>query len=69
MKAREYQIICLAVEAGVARGFQRAYKHRDEPEPDQLVQAVVSQKVIDAICEYFILDQDMERVDDGSIRQ
>lgn len=60
MKAREYQIICLAVEAGVARGFRRAYKHRDEPEPGPQVQDHVSQEVIDAICEYFILDQDME---------
>lgn len=53
MKAREHEVLLIAVEAGVASGFRRAYKHREEPEPDQAVRDVIEQEVMNAIYEWF----------------
>lgn len=58
MKPREYEVLCMAVEAGVARGFRRAWKHLDEPEPKSAMQEPVAAEVITAICEWFILAND-----------
>lgn len=53
MKPREHEVLLIAVEAGVASGLRRAFKHREEPEPDQAVRDVIEQEVINAIYEWF----------------
>lgn len=53
MRAREHEVLLIAVESGVASGLRRAFKHRDEPEPDQAVRDVIEQEVINAIYEWF----------------
>lgn len=55
MKPREYEVLCMAVEAGVARGFRRAWKHLEEPEPPRERQDAVVSEVITSVCEWFIL--------------
>lgn len=59
LRARAYPLIVEAVEAGVAYGWRRAWKHRDgEPGEDAAdpMREEIEQAVVDAICERFDFD-------------
>jgi hypothetical protein len=57
MKPKEYAVLVLAVEAGVARGWTQAHKHVESPDSeaikDQIEQAVTSE-----ICDWFTFDDE-----------
>ena len=50
MKAKEYNLIAQCVETGVMLGWNRAYKHTDQPE-DHHVREQIERAVLNEICE------------------
>ena len=52
MKAREYELMQLAVEDGVAIGYARAFKHTDEPSEHEMKDHL-QREIINQICEWF----------------
>jgi hypothetical protein len=52
MKAREYDLMQLAVEDGVAIGYARAYKHTDEPSEHEMKDHL-QREIMNQICEWF----------------
>jgi len=57
MRAKEYDVLEMAVGQGVTFGWSRAHKHIDKPEPEA-IQDAIRDDVLNAICEWF----DFERV-------
>jgi hypothetical protein len=51
MKPKEYDVLTMAVEQGVACGWRRAHKH--VPPTPEAIQESVAHEVINAICEWF----------------
>jgi hypothetical protein len=60
MKAKEYDLMALAVENGTQRGWNRAHKHTDKPDAGYIL-ACVQQAVLDEICEWFSFDDVKEQ--------
>jgi hypothetical protein len=59
VKAKEYDVLRMAVKDGVAHGWRRAYKHADvEPcaEEADRVKDAIEDEVTNAICEWFDFD-------------
>jgi hypothetical protein len=52
VKAKEYELMALAVENGVALGWEHAHKHDQKPEPDVVRERIV-EDVLNSICEWF----------------
>ena len=57
LKFKAYDLICRAVEDGSAFGVNRAFKHTDNPNRDEVIDNVV-REVLNAICD--IIDFDDE---------
>lgn len=57
MKAREYDVLCRAVEDGVAYGWRRAHKHVEDPD-EHTIQVEIQQAVVNTICEWFDFDNE-----------
>lgn len=57
MKPKSYQVLCMAVEEGVAYGVHRAYRHSDTPTHDYMTNCIAD-AVLNSICEWFDLDED-----------
>lgn len=55
MKVNEYRVLSEAVEAGVAIGIHRAYKHL-EIEPPAHLATTLESDVLNEICEYFCFE-------------
>ena len=59
MKAKEYDVLVMAVEEGVAAGWRHAYKHSDVEPPNEDADPVkrhIVDDVLTAICEWFNFD-------------
>lgn len=56
MRANEYRLLDEAVEMGVTRGYNRAFKHTDAPTEEQIKDSIHN-AVMGAICEWFIFDE------------
>lgn len=50
-----YGMIARAVEEGVLVGWNRAHKHTDNPEPDQ-IQECIKDAVLSDLCEFLHFD-------------
>ena len=59
MRVKEYHVLAEAVEAGVTRGVNRAYKHNDSPSGPEFVDCITI-NVLGEICEYFEFDSNNE---------
>lgn len=55
MKAREYDVLEMAVEDGVDCGWMRAHKHVDRPD-EESVKEEICRAVMGEICTWFDLD-------------
>ena len=51
-RARVYDLVCEAVENGVAYGWTRAHKHTDKPTAEA-VKDNIEREVLNALCETF----------------
>ena len=58
VRARVYPLLVAAIEAGVAYGLHRAYKHTDAPTREQMAEAL-EQAVINEILERFEIDDEV----------
>lgn len=52
LKVKAYPVLVHAVEAGVAYGYHRAFKHTEKPTEAQIIEQVAD-AVITEICEAF----------------
>ena len=52
MKPKEYQVLQMCIENGLAFGLNRAYKHTDEPSKDQILDAI-EQALMEEIHQWF----------------
>jgi len=57
MRPRTYRILEMAVESGVEYGYNRAYKHTDDPSDEQIKQSI-SEAVLLEISEWFDVDDE-----------
>lgn len=57
IRAKTYPLMREAVEAGIAYGWHRAYKHTNTPEPAAIMEAI-EEAVMNAICERFEFEGD-----------
>lgn len=55
MKAKEFNLMSMAVEQGVNYGYTRAFKHTDTPDEQAIKQAIYD-AVINEICENFTFE-------------
>lgn len=56
MKAKEYDVLSMAVEEGVSYGLIRAYKYEDNPS-DEHIKMVVIESVLNSIAEWFNFEE------------
>lgn len=56
MKAKEYTVLCEAIERGVSYGYMRAYKHNDNPSNED-VKIAIQNAVLTEICEWFDFEE------------
>ena len=63
MKPKTYPILVEAVENGVKYGYHRAHKHNDNPDQDQITDAIIN-AVINEIFEWFDIDDDQRDSDE-----
>lgn len=56
MKAKEYNILEMAVRTGVEYGYMRAHKHSDSPSEGQIKETIIK-AVMDNIGEWFIFEE------------
>lgn len=57
MTPRTRDVLCMAVESGVASGTRHGWKHADEPYPTQDQQDAIVTAVITAIDEWFVFEE------------
>jgi len=57
MRPRTYRILEMAVESGVEYGYNRAYKHTDDPSDERIKQSI-SEAVLLEISEWFDVDDE-----------
>jgi len=60
MKAKEYELMCHAIELGIKSGIRRAYKHSDQTPPDEIQQDYIITETMNSICEWFDFDESKE---------
>lgn len=59
IKAKTYPLMREAVEAGIAYGYHRAFKHTNTPEP-QAIMDEIEQAVMNEIAARFTFSDDFE---------
>lgn len=52
MKANEYKLMEDCVERGINAGYQKAFKHSDNP-PEEEIKQQINHYIMLEICEYF----------------
>jgi len=60
MKAKEYNLMSMAVENGISYGYSRAFKHTDTP-TEEAIRNAIYEAVMNEICENFTFDDNYER--------
>ena len=55
MKAKEYNVVEMAVRAGVEYGYNRAHKHTDSPSEETIKEAMC-EAIMAEMCEWFIFE-------------
>ena len=63
LKPKTYPILVDAIENGVKYGYHRAHKHNDNPDKDQVTDAIVA-AVLNEIFEWFEIDDGLHDKDD-----
>ena len=57
LKPKTWEVLRMAVEEGVAYGYQRAHKHTDQPSEEAVKQAI-EEAVLNAIGNWFHMDDE-----------
>lgn len=56
MRPKVYQLLEMCVEYGVERGYNRAFKHNDEPD-EAAIKESIQNCVMGEICEWFDFEE------------
>ena len=56
MKVDKYRVLSDCVEEGIRYGYNRSFKHTDNPSEDDIVREIEN-AVMNQICEYFNFDE------------
>lgn len=56
MKAKEYNVLEMAVSAGVGYGYNRAHKHNDSPSEIEIKEHIIK-AVMNEMCEWFVFEE------------
>ena len=59
MKPKFYKVLETAIEDGVRYGYSRAFKHQDNPSPDEITHHVLT-AVMSSINEWFDMEESSE---------
>lgn len=59
MKAKTYNILSDAIEDGIRHGYQRAYKHTDDPDRG-IIENEIYRAIMNRIGDYFDFDEDIQ---------
>ena len=59
MKAKTFVILEMAIEQGVRRGYNRAFKYQENPPEEDIINSI-EECVMAQICEYFTFDNSNE---------
>lgn len=59
VRLRAYDVLCDAVERGVAYGWRRAHKHDDKP-GEEAIRGAIEDAVTNALCEVLAFDDGEE---------
>lgn len=59
VRLRAYDMLCRAVEEGVAYGWRRAHKHGDKP-GEEAIRGAIEDAVTNALCEVLAFDDGEE---------
>jgi len=57
MKPKTWKVLEMAVENGVAYGYQQAYKHLDNPS-EEAIKVAIQQAVVNEIAEWFEIESE-----------
>lgn len=57
MKPKFRVILDQAIDEGVVRGYQRAYKHNEAPTAETIIDTI-EECVMASLCEYFTFDEE-----------
>lgn len=55
MRAKEYEVMRMAIDAGVKLGWNRAHKHDPDPPDDHILEAMI-EAVSAEVCEWFLFE-------------
>ena len=55
MRAKEYDLMSRCVEDGITRGYHRAFKHTENPDPAQIIESI-RVHVMGEICDAFTFE-------------
>jgi hypothetical protein len=55
MRAKEHEVMRMAIETGVRLGWNRAHKHDPEPADDRILDALI-EAVCQEVGEWFLFD-------------
>ena len=58
LKPKTYRVLEMAVEAGVTRGYARAFKHNENPSSEEIQNSILT-CVMDDVSGWFIFDDEM----------
>lgn len=57
MKPKTYQLLERCIDDGISLGYNRSYKHTDDPSEEHMKQEIF-RAVMNEICEWFDFDKD-----------
>lgn len=56
LRPKTWEVLRMAVEEGVALGYNRAHKHQDNPD-EHAIKAAIEETVLGCICEWFHIEE------------
>ena len=59
MTPKIYPVLEMCINNGIKRGYNRAFKHNDEPNEQQIIDSI-SKAIVEDIFEWFNLDEDLD---------
>lgn len=57
LSPKSYNVLTMAVESGVLLGYNRAFKHTEDPTPEQIQDSIMNE-VMNSILEWFHIDDE-----------
>jgi hypothetical protein len=56
MKPKFFQVLEMCIDSGITRGYNRAFKHNDNPSEQEIIDNI-SKAIVEDIFEWFDIDE------------